>query len=124
MGIPRITARQLQSANGVIIIYWRVKRLIGPIGSMKVRHLDVFQDRRHGFVCKTPDITDTVSPRSAHSCEPLDNTCYFGIASRLRNHLLGHVVKGYREVPDVSRDATEDLTDCRRGQIHRVAFPY
>ena len=24
----------------------------------------------------------------------------------------------------VSRDATEDLTDCRRGQIHRVAFPY
>src|SRR5450759_176074 len=107
-----------------MIIYWRVERLSRPIGSMKVRHLDVFQDRRHGFVCKTPEITDTVNPRSAHSREPLDNTCYFGIAGRLRNHLLGHVVKRYREVREVSRDATEDLTDGRRAQIHRVAFPY
>ena len=35
-----------------------------PIGSMKVRHLDVFQDRRRGFVCKAPDITDAVMPRT------------------------------------------------------------
>jgi hypothetical protein len=41
-------------------------------------------------------------PRSTHGCEPLDNTCYFWIAGRLRNHLLGHVVKRYRELPDVS----------------------
>jgi len=69
---------------------------------MKVRHLDVFQGRRGGFVCETPDITDAVMPRSTHGCEPLDNTCYFWIAGRLRNHLLGHVVKRYRELPDVS----------------------
>jgi hypothetical protein len=91
---------------------------------MKVRHLDVFQDRRHGLVCETQDITDAVNPRSAHSCEPLDNTCYFGITGRVRNYLLGHVVKRYRELPDVSRDVSEDVIDGRRGQIHRVAFPY
>ena len=75
---------------------------------MKVRYLNVFQDRRRGFVCKTLDITNAVSPRSAHSCEPLDDICYFGIAGRLRNHLLGHVVKRYREVSDLSRDVSED----------------
>ena len=91
---------------------------------MKVRYLDIFQDCRRGFVCKTLDITDAEMPRSAPSCGPLDDTCYFGVPGRLRNYLVGHIVKRYRELLDVSRDATEDLIDGRCGRIHLVTFPY
>jgi hypothetical protein len=79
---------------------------------MKVRHLDVFH-RRRGFVSKAPDITDAVMPRT---------TLIIAGLPRFRNHLLGHVIKRYREVPDVSHDVDEDPTGRR--QMHRVAFPY
>ena len=52
---------------GSLIVYLANRLDEGP-------HLDVFQDRRHGFVCKAPDITDAVMPRSAIAANLFDTS--------------------------------------------------